>query len=246
MNSSTIRIVDSKSDRISFVNTTDDLRERMLAAAEEQLIASPDGEIATRAVCEAVGVTQPVLYRIFGDKRGLLDALAEAGLARYTSRKAKLEVTDDPVVDLRAGWDDHMRFAADNPALYRLMFMPRPWTTDLLRDGVMRLLVETLTRCAARGALAADPEAAAKLILSANVGLALNAIAQPQQFAGDELSRAFRDALFSTLLTDPEPVSAADPLRDAAVRLRAQLEITPAEGLAPEEAALLGVWLQKV
>ncbi len=71
------------------------LRSALLRAAEEQLVAAPDGDIATRAVCEAVGVTQPVLYRVFGDKRGLLDALADAGLERYAARKAELEVSDD-------------------------------------------------------------------------------------------------------------------------------------------------------
>jgi acetyl-CoA acetyltransferase len=50
------------------------------------------------------------LYRIFRDKQGLLDALAEVGLRRYAARKQDLERTDDPVADLRAGWVDHVVF----------------------------------------------------------------------------------------------------------------------------------------
>ncbi len=226
--------------------TTDTLRTQMLRAAEAQLVASADGEIATRAVCEAVGVTQPVLYRIFGDKSGLLDALAGWGLERYATRKAELEVTADPVADLYAGWDDHMSFAEQNPALYRLMFTPRPWAADTARDGVTELLVAALTRCAAAGALAVDPELAARMILSANIGLALNRIAQPDRFAGDETSHALRDALFAAILTDPVPTGEREPLADAAARLGAQLEITPARSLAPEEASLLRVWLGRL
>src|ERR1044071_7343516 len=98
-----------------------DVRAAMIAAAEEQLVT---GEIATRAVCEEVGVTQPVLYRLFGDKNGLLDAVADAAFEQYARRKQDLEVTDDPVADLYAGWNDHMAFAAENPSLYQLMFTP--------------------------------------------------------------------------------------------------------------------------
>ncbi len=94
--------------------TDEALRSDLLRAAEAQLVAAPDGDVATRAVCEAAGVTQPVLYRLFGDKRGLLDALADAGLERYTQRKAELEVSDDPSVDLRRGWDDHLAFAREH------------------------------------------------------------------------------------------------------------------------------------
>src|SRR3954468_4719353 len=102
------------------------VRTALIEAAERQLAASVDGDIATRAVAEEAGVTQPVLYRLFGDKRGLLDAVADTGLQRYARRKTDLEVTDDPIADLYAGWDDHMAFAAEHPALYQLMFAPRP------------------------------------------------------------------------------------------------------------------------
>src|ERR1700712_2496501 len=156
-----------------------DLRQRLLAAAREQLAASPTAEIATRAVCETAGVSQPVLYRIFGDKQGLLDALVEDGFARYVERKSALRRTGDPVADLYAGWDDHMDFALTTPALYRLMFAPRPGRTSAARQQIFDILVRILVRCAAAGRLTAEPAGAARTILSANVGVALNMINQP-------------------------------------------------------------------
>src|SRR5690348_7780232 len=87
------------------------VRTALVETAGRQLADSADGDIATRAVCEEVGVTQPVLYRLCGDKRGLLDAVADAGFERYARRKQALEATDDPVADLHAGWADHMAFA---------------------------------------------------------------------------------------------------------------------------------------
>src|SRR5690349_8602557 len=136
---------------------TPDVRDALIAAAERQLATSPDRDIATRAVCEAAGVTQPVLYRLFGDKNGLLDALADDGLRRYAEHKAAQERTGDPVADLRAGWDDHMAFARKNPALYELMFAPRPRSHAQARRKILDLLVATLVRCSAVGALRVAP-----------------------------------------------------------------------------------------
>ncbi|MCU7826646.1 TetR/AcrR family transcriptional regulator [Kitasatospora sp. DSM 101779] len=221
-------------------------RSAMIEAALQQLAVSPDNDIATRAVCEAVGVTQPVLYRLFGDKRGLLDAVADHGLDRYAALKAAQERTGDPVADLHAGWDQHMAFAAENPALYQLMFAPRPTSRSTARTRVFDLLVAALVRCAAAGALSAEPRAAARLILSANVGAALNRIAQPALFDDPALSHRMRDAVFAQVLAGPAAPDTGDPLRTAALRLHAQLDLAPDSALEPAETALLRRWLERL
>lgn len=222
------------------------LRNALLRAAEEQLVAAPDGDVATRAVCEAAGVTQPVLYRVFGDKRGLLDALADAGLQRYSQRKADLEVSDDPSVDLRRGWDDHLAFAREHAALYRLMFAPRPWANSAARDGLTVLLERTLTRCAARGMLRVDVPVAATMLLAANVGLALDRMSTPERHGSDIAADALRDAVLGAVLVE-SPGPDHDDV-DAAPRrqLRAQLDAGGSSGLLPEEAALMRVWLDRL
>ena len=226
--------------------STDDLRTAMIAAAERQLITSTDNDIATRAVCDAVGVTQPVLYRLFGDKRGLLDALADQGLERYADMKAAEERTADPVADLKAGWDQHMDFARRNPALYQLMFVPRPWSRSIARERVLDLLKAALVRCAAAGALTMEPGVAAQLILSANVGVALNQIAQPDLFDDPALADRMRDSVFGHVLTESTTPDPDLPLRAAALRLRSQLGLSGTQALEREEAALLDLWLQRV
>lgn len=225
--------------------TDEALRSALLRAAEDQLVASPDGDVATRAVCEAAGVTQPVLYRIFGDKRGLLDALAETGLQRYTHRKAELEVSDDPAVDLRRGWDDHLAFAREHAALYRLMFAPRPWANSSARDGLTVLLERTLTRCAAAGMLRVDVAVAATMLLAANVGLALDRMSAPARYESDIAADALRDAVLSSVLAELARPGHDD---DAAPRrqLRAQLDAGGPSALLPEEAALMRVWIDRL
>ncbi|MGW0659256.1 TetR/AcrR family transcriptional regulator [Streptodolium elevatio] len=229
---------------------TEQLRAQMIEAAEGQLAASPDFDIATRSVCEAVGVTQPVLYRLFGDKRGLLDAVADHGYERYAELKAAQEQTGDPVADLLAGWDGHMAFARDNPALYQLMFAPRPWSHSRARDRVFDLLVAALVRCAAVGRLRIEPRAAAAMALAANVGIALDHIAEPARFDSVERSHRLRDAVFARVLTESPASDAArddeDPVRAAARRLRAQLQLAAADALEPEESALLLKWLDRM
>ncbi|MFI5841764.1 TetR/AcrR family transcriptional regulator [Catenuloplanes sp. NPDC051500] len=225
---------------------TPDVRAAMLVAAERQLATSPDRDIATRAVCEAAGVTQPVLYRLFGDKNGLLDALADDGLRRYAARKAAQEQTGDPVADLRAGWDDHTRFALQNPALYQLMFAPRPRSHAQARRKIMDLLEATLLRCSAAGALRMPPAAAAQLILPANVGLALSMIAQPELFADPDLSVRMREAVFGAVLTEPATADPSEPVPAAALRLRSQLAVSGTDALEPAEITLLDRWLERL
>jgi AcrR family transcriptional regulator len=222
------------------------LRTRLLRAAETQLTASADGDIATRAVCEAVGVTQPVLYRVFGDKQGLLDALVDDGFDRYVERKRALRETADPVADLHAGWAHHMDFALTSPALYRLMFAPRPAALSTARQQIFDLLLATLVRCAAAGRLTTTPDAAAQTILSANVGVALNIINQPETYADPALHHRMRDAVFGALLTGgPEP-ERPPAIADTARQLRAQIALAPPDRLIAEERELLKIWLDRL
>ena len=59
--------------------------------------------------------------------RGLLDAVAEGGFARYVLTKVTRGGSSDPAADLRAGWDAHVGFGLANPALNALMYGdPRP------------------------------------------------------------------------------------------------------------------------
>jgi AcrR family transcriptional regulator len=227
---------------------SEDTRKRMIAAAQKLLKASPDGDISTRAVCDAVGVGQPVLYRLFGDKNGLLGALVETGFDRYIARKQELEVTDDPVADLRHGWDDHMDFAITNAALYRLMFSPTFPQVPAPVARIFDLLKGNLERCAAVGKTKIPTAEAAQAILSANVGVALSVVSQPDRYSDPALSHRVRDAVFASCLDEPggEDRANADALVRSALQLEAQLKQQPTSTLGAEETALLLKWLREL
>src|SRR5215217_3177430 len=200
-----------------------EMRTKMLEAAESLLDASPDGDVSTRAVCEAVGVGAPVLYRLFGDKTGLLSAVVDYGFDRYLATKRAATPSEDPVADLRSGWDTHVAFALAHPAVYRLMYSPSFSRVPGSAAEALRLLREVLDRCAAAGRLRLPPDNAAQTIMAANVGVALSLVTQPEAYRDPELSTRIRDAVHARVLTDAPAAAPAAGITALALQLSAHL-----------------------
>ncbi|MFK3978806.1 TetR/AcrR family transcriptional regulator [Micromonospora sp. NPDC050397] len=223
-----------------------DTQTQILEAAEKLLDASPDRDISTRAVCEAAGVAAPVLYRLFGDKKGLLSALVDYGFDRYLAGKRAVSYSDDPVRDLRVGWDNHIAFALAHPAVYRLMYSPGFDTVPSAAQEAFDLLREVLTRCATQGKLAVSPDAAAQAILSANIGVALSLVTQAETYHDPGLSTRVRDAIHARILVSPAHRPAEVPDGPAASLIALQLAALLRErpsSLSEPEQALLVHWL---
>jgi AcrR family transcriptional regulator len=223
-----------------------DTRTRILKAAEKLLDASPDRDVATRQVAEAAGVGQPVLYRLFGDKDGLLRAVVDHGFDRYLATKRAARPSADPVEDLRTGWDTHVAFGLEHPALYRLMFSPRFDTVPAAAAEALGILRDVLVRCAQAGVLAADVDFAAQTIMAANVGVTLSLVTQPKAYAHPALSHGVRDAVHRAVLADDVLVEAATPqpaLVTSANQVAALLEAGDDVPLTAAEVALMRQWL---
>lgn len=78
-------------------------RQRVIEAAADLLAREGRDAVTTRAVAVAAGLQPPAIYRLFGDKAGLLDAVAEYGFASFLAAKeAKRagQAPQDPVEDL--------------------------------------------------------------------------------------------------------------------------------------------------
>jgi len=56
-------------------DTTDSPRHRIVEAAVELLEKGGPDAVSTRAVAAAAGMQPPAIYRLFGDKEGLLEAI---------------------------------------------------------------------------------------------------------------------------------------------------------------------------
>ena len=230
---------------------------RILEVAAALVAESPDGDVSTRAVCEAAGVGAPALYRHFGDKEGLLSAVVDHGWDRYLATKRHRTPGTDPVQDLRDGWDTHTEFALQNPNLYRLMNSPAMRTPPAAALESHQILTSDLQRAAEQGKLRLAPELAAQIIMSANVGVALMLVSRPATFTDKAVSRRVRDAVHAVVFTpdatDPRTVANPDAgetpashVPATAARLNALLRQSTPPTLTPAESILLAEWLNRL
>jgi AcrR family transcriptional regulator len=104
-----------------------DLRNALVEAGLRLLESrGPDvarDELALREVAREVGVSPTAIYRHFPDKHALKAALAAEGLARL-ARKQQLASTKagGGAAGFLASGLSYVRFAADHPVLFRLVF----------------------------------------------------------------------------------------------------------------------------
>ena len=141
---------------------------------------SADGDVSTRAICDAAGVTAPTLYHHFGDKDGLLAAVVDFGWAAFleTKRVVAAVVHDHVADDVRAGWDNHLEFARENPSFYKLMWSPAVAANSGAVREAYQMLYDRLELGAGRGQLRMSVETASRIVLSATTGAALSLISQ--------------------------------------------------------------------
>ncbi|MEV6872384.1 TetR/AcrR family transcriptional regulator [Amycolatopsis sp. NPDC051128] len=224
--------------------TAVDTRERILEAAAALLAAEGRDGLSTRAVSAAAGVQPPALYRLFGDKDGLLDAVAAYGFDEYLVSKRAMGSTGDPVEDLRRGWDTHVEFGLSRPEFYVLMYGDaRPGRQSPAAREAEAMLRSIVSRVAEAGRLRVSVERAARLVHATGMGVVLSLIATPEDERDPELSETARETVLARILTgETEP--AGSDLPERAIALRAGLD--GATALTGAERVLLGEWLDRI
>lgn len=184
------------------------------------------------------------MYRLFGDKHGLLDAVAADGFAKYVAAESRRGLSDDPVEDLRAGWDLHVGFGLANPALYSIIYGdPHPGVLPPAAAASLEILGTLIHRVAEIGRLRVSEERATLLLYSAGGGTTLSLIAFPEDRRDMALSHAAREAIVAAVITDAPAAAAPGPV-GAAVALRAALPQT--HELTSQEEGLLIEWLDRI
>jgi AcrR family transcriptional regulator len=102
------------------------LRTELLDTAIAELASSGAAALSLRALARRVGVSQTAPYRHFADKEALLAAMAVRGYAGLLDalHRAGEEAAGAPPAQLAAFAHAYVNYAADNPALFKLMFGP--------------------------------------------------------------------------------------------------------------------------
>jgi AcrR family transcriptional regulator len=225
------------------VSSRDRIRVQLVEVAAHLLATGGPDAVTTRSVALAAGVQAPTIYRLFGDKSGLLDAVVEHGFASYMARK-HLDPDSDPVESLRAGWVLHIGFGLANPELFRLMHtaprIPRGRAAAATGAGV---LLARVHRVAEAGRLRVPERRAVELIQAAGTGVVFTLIGQATGERDDTLADTAWESVCATILTDASTAAVAGPAA-AAVTLRATLPALTA--LTAAERALLGDWLDRI
>jgi len=239
-----------------------DARARIMEAATRLLAERGADDTSTRAICEVAGVTQPTLYHHFGDKEGLIEAVITEGFERALARKkAEERETDDPVEDLRRGWDDHVAFGVEDPHLYAVMHgklgsgrLPRA------AEEAGSMLRSLTRRIARAGRLRVEPELAAQVVWVAVYGVTSMLSLRPDFGWHAALSVTVREAVISGIALPQRedhsggPAAGPEMASAEALRLLGLLETDDGEGGSEEvlrafseaEAALLKEWLGRL
>jgi len=228
--------------------TRDDIRTRIVTVSAALLRDHGASAVTTRRVAQDADVQPPTIYRLFGDKDGLLEAVAEHVLAEHVATKKTITAAAesdgvDPLVDLREGWRTQVEFGVANPELFRLMTDPQRMTRSRAAEAGMEVFRTRIRRVAETGRLQVSETRALGLVQAAGVGAIQVLLATPLQDRDADLPGDLFDAVLRQILTDA-PARDEDDRTAAAVAFRA---ITPSlDMLSASERALMGEWLDRV
>jgi AcrR family transcriptional regulator len=224
------------------VGARDDVRAVIVGAAERLLREEGARAVTTRAVAQAAGVQAPTIYRLFGDKDGLIDAVAEHAMATFVAAKAAAGTDPDPVADLRSGWRMQIDFALVNAELYALLSAPGRGDDSPATTAGLEVLRARVRRLAAAGLLRVDEERALVMIRAAGAGTIEVLLDAPVADRDPGLSDAMFDALAAGILT-AVPAAPDTTISTVAVTFATVVPDLPA--LTDAERGLMTEWLAR-
>lgn len=173
-----------------------ELRQAILAAAQELFLANGYEGLSMRLVAEKIGYTPTTIYLYFTDKDDLIFAVLDQAYDRFTADlEGAYRSNDDPLLRLRSLARAYIDFALQNQEAYQLIFMQRPdfllkWKagTREPRAASLYILREAIERAQHAGIIeAGDVELQADVFWAGVHGAASLAIAMPALFAHGRL-----------------------------------------------------------
>jgi AcrR family transcriptional regulator len=111
-------------------------RRRELLDAADRVIHRSGLAFSMDEIAAEAGITKPVLYRHFGDKEGLYEALTERYVRELKQALRPAIETDDPRSRLAATIDAYLSYVERQPDRYRFLLAAaeQPRTAELVAD----------------------------------------------------------------------------------------------------------------
>ena len=229
----------------------DETRARIVEVAGRMLRDEGAAAVTTRAVAEGAGVQAPTIYRLFGDKDGLLEAVAEHAMTTFTAVKADAvraarDEQVDPLEDLRVGWTTTIGFGLANPDLFVLLSDPERGRRSAAARAGTALLAERVRRVAEAGRLAVPEHRAVDLMHAAGTGAVLSILSKPQAERDASLADDAFAAVLGRIIVRDEAAGTdrAAAVTSAAITLRAAAP--DLDVLSSAERTMLAEWLDRI
>lgn len=221
-----------------------DMRVRILEAALGLLIQGGREAVSTRAVTSALNIQAPTIYRIFGDKQGLLDAVAVYGFESHLASWQGWQPNMDPVEEIRQGWDMHVRWGIENPQVYSIAYGDaRPGVNSLAAQAISSILVTLVEKSASAGLLRLPVAQAVNVLRAYGTGVVFTLIAMPPDQRDLRLSERGLESALSAILVDLGSLKEVSH-SGAAMQLKANVATTTK--FSQNEKALLSEWLDRI
>lgn len=223
------------------------MRSKIVDCATRLLHEGGPEAVTTRSVARSAGIQPPTIYRLFGDKDGLLEAVAEHVLSTYVSTKAAVVEAasaggEDPLLDMYSGWRSQIDFGLANPTLFRLLSGPgRVASSPAARSG-LTVLRARVHRIAETGRLRVSEDRAVGLIHAAGVGVVTTLLAVPADRRDSGLADEAFHAVMNRILADAPD----HPIGDTMAAVVAFRAMVPAlDMLSEPERQLMSEWLDR-
>jgi AcrR family transcriptional regulator len=222
----------------------DQNRCRILDVTESLLRGIGRDAITIRAVADEAKVQLPTIYRLFGDKVGLLDAVAERGFIRYMAIEPEHRESLEPIEQLRRGWDIHVRFGLESPELYDLMYTNNhSHKVTPAAQIALNGLTALIGRLAASGSLKVSQEEATFVAFSSASGVVLSTYFLPGVLHDPSYLVNIRESMISAITTEANSHEGG-LIANAAATLGGNLDRLKV--FSPNEKNLLHEWLNRI
>jgi AcrR family transcriptional regulator len=230
------------------IDNRESTTDRILEATADLLREGGLEAVSTRAVAAAAGTQPPILYRRFGDKDGLLEAVALHVLEDYIAKKRRLlKQSDDPVADLRRLWDLFVDFGFAQPECFALIYghARRNKALTAAAQTTVSLLQDAIARIADTGTLRMSVERATGLFQSCGIGFVITQIGIPSAKRDLELRDIARENAIASITASSGSRKVSNTLTGRATALRRAVEEEDLP-LTPAERDLMIEWLNRI
>lgn len=142
----------------------DALRTRMIERAAAIIAERGAAGLSLRRLADESGTSTSAVYALFGNRDGLVRAVAEEAFRRFAAHLAAVEQTEDPLADMLTLGVAYRASALAEPFFYQVMFDSGPARVpvgDVAAQPAFAVLRAAVRRCQDAGLLPAQPPAEA-------------------------------------------------------------------------------------